>query len=194
MVRGVRCAPCAVDLCGPAPAVFRLGGNRTRHAFREEKRAAHWITIPALSLSSHISRELRARPPLFPPRVEFIISDTCSNTMWLSAPSLLDSGGIRLQRTSSYIGTSVPFGMVASEALAPPLALAPPPPMVAPSGLALRSLATPSNTAPHPACPTAAPRTHASLARGSMATVTRVGRCYVRRGRRGGRNGSSNWC
>ena len=190
MVRGVRCAPCAVDLgadrrppCSGSAETGRVPRRKAGRALDNDSRS--------ISLLSYIAGASRASSAL---STSSRIHHTCSNTMWLSAPSLLDSGGIRLQRTSSYIGTSVPFGMVASEALAPPLALAPPPPMVAPSGLALRSLATPSNTAPHPACPTAAPRTHASLARGSMATVTRVGRCYARRGRRGGRNGSSNWC
>ena len=78
LTRGTRYAVCAV-CCGPvrtgARPVFRLGPRRKPElsSAKKTKRAAHWITIPALSLSSHISRELRARPPLFPPRVEFII-------------------------------------------------------------------------------------------------------------------------
>lgn len=58
--------------------------------------------------------------------------------------------------------------------------------MVAPSGLALRSHATPaSNIAPHPtalAAPTAALRTHASLARGSRPLIARDGAMNVEGG------------
>ena len=173
----------------PARGGLALGGNRKTILRRKAGRALD-NDSRSISLLSYIAGASRASSAL---STSSRIHHTCSNTMWLSPRSYLTRGVSGFRRVVTSV-TSVPLGMVASEALAPPLALAPPPPMVAPSGLALRSLATPSNTAPHPACPTAAPRTHASLARGSMATVTRVGRCYARRGRRGGRNGSSNWC